>query len=70
MTKTKTNLKYIYSTIINSFVTVTAIPFPLRSTFTTDTFIEIIHLKYMQKMGKRVVKMIIISLKDATLCNN
>ena len=62
MTKIKTNFKYIYSTIINSFVTVTAIPFPLRSTFTTD-----IHLKYMQKTGKRVVKMIIISMKNALL---
>ena len=65
MTKIKMNFKYIYSTIINSLVTVTAIPFPLRSTFTTD-----IHLKYMQKTGKRVVEMIVISMKDATLCNN
>ena len=69
MTKSK-KTKIVYSSIINSFLTITAIPFPLSSTFTTDTFIEIIHLKFMQRMGERVVKMIIISMKNDSLCNN
>ena len=49
---------------------ITAIPFPLSNKFTTDTFIEIIHFKYMQRMGKHVVKMIIMRMKDDTLTNN
>ena len=63
MTKMKKNFKNIYFTVINSFLTITAVPFPLRSMFTTNTFIEIIRLKYMQRMGRRVVVMIIISMK-------
>ena len=67
---TMKKIKNISSTVMNSFLTITAIPFSLRSTFTTDKFIEIIHLKYMQRMGKCVVKLITISMKNDTLCNN
>ena len=72
MTKMDKNIKStcIYSTIGKSFHTITATLFPLRSTFITEYFIEIIHLKCMQKMGTRVIKMTIISRKDDALCNN
>ena len=55
------NYLIIYSTIINLFFTITAIPFPLRSTFTTDTFIEFACSTYRD--GKTCSKMIIISTK-------
>ena len=69
MSKIK-NFKIIYSKIINFFLTITAIALHLRSTFTTETFIEITHLQYIpgadpgcSKRGFTIIIIIIILLK-------
>ena len=66
----KKTFKNVYFTVINSFLTITAIPFPLRSPFTTNTFIEIMHLKYTQGKGKCIFNTIIICMKSDTVCNS
>ena len=64
------SFEIIYFTIINSFLTITAIPFPLGARLLPTCLLKSFTWSiYIQRMGKRVVKMITISMKDDILSN-